>query len=112
MKLALAAACLVASITIASQALADGRTVVTLQQPVAKPTDFVATRGVWHCEGTTCVSSYTPDETFGTSQCHAVAREVGVPISDFRNDNGALQPAALDKCNTGLPGGKAQTASR
>ena len=102
MKLAIAAACLVASITIASQALADGRTVVTLQQPLAKPTDFVATRGVWHCEGTTCVSSYTPDETFGASQCRTVAKMAGSPVAEFKNDDTTLQPAALEKCNANL----------
>jgi hypothetical protein len=111
MKLALAAACLAVSLPLASQAFADGRTVVTLQQPLAKPIEFVADGGVWKCEQATCVAGYTSAETFGPTQCHAVARRAGAVV-EFKDDYNTLQPAALDKCNTGLPGGPAQTASR
>ena len=111
MKLALAAACLAVSLPLASMAFADGRTVVTLQTPLAKPVEFVANGGVWKCADSTCVAGYTPEETFGPTQCHAVAKHTG-QVVDFKDESHALQPAALEKCNAGLPGGPAQTASR
>jgi hypothetical protein len=111
MKLAFAAACLAASLSLASQALADGRTTVTLETPVAKPIQFVADTGVWDCSGATCVASYTSDGTFGYTQCHAVAKEAGSRIVDFKDESHTLKADALDKCNAHLPGAATQTAS-
>jgi len=110
MKLAIAAACLAAGLTLASQAFADGRTVVTLAQPVAKPVEFVALGGVWRCADTTCVAEATQEETFGWTQCHAVAREAGSRVTEFKDEYHTLQPAALDRCNAHI-GGAPQTAS-
>jgi len=101
MKLVIATACLLASVTLATHAFADGRTVVTLQQPLAAKKEFVLTGGVWRCEQTTCIASYTPDQTFGVSQCRAVALKTG-PVADFQDENSTLKPAQLDKCNAGL----------
>ena len=100
MKLAIAAACLAAGLSLASQAFADGRTVVTLAQPVAKPVEFVAVGGVWRCADTACVAATTPEETFGWTQCHAVAKQAGSTVIEFKDEYHVLQPAALDKCNT------------
>ena len=112
MKLALAAACLVATTSLATSALADGRTVVTLAQPVAK-TEFVANGGVWKCDGDSCVASYTPDQTFGVGQCHAVAKQAGAQVSSFTDaDNHTLKPAELTRCNDHVPGAATTTASR
>jgi hypothetical protein len=103
MKLVIAAACLAASLTLASHALADGRTVATLQQPVAAKTEFTVHGGVWRCEGSTCVASYTPDQSFTTSQCHDVAKQAKSPVTDFKDEQShSLQPAALEKCNAGV----------
>lgn len=101
MKLVIAAACLAASLSLASHAFADGRTVVTLQQPVATSTQFVAGGGVWRCEAATCIAGYTPDETFGPTQCHEVAKQTG-PVASFEDEHHALKSAALDKCNANL----------
>ncbi len=101
MKLVIATACLLASITLATHALADGRTVVTLQQPLAAKKEFVVAGGVWKCESATCVASYTPDQTFGVSQCRSVALKAG-PVADFKDETSALQPTQLDRCNAGL----------
>jgi hypothetical protein len=112
MKLAIAAACLVASLSLATHALADGRTVATLQQPVAAPSEFVANGAVWHCAASTCVAGTTPDETFGASQCRDVAKHAG-PVAEFKNEyNKTLQPASLQTCNAGLAPKGAVTASR
>jgi hypothetical protein len=112
MKLAFAAACLVATLSLASQALADGRTIATLQQPIAKPTEFVARGTIWHCAESTCVAGTTPDETFGAAQCHDVAKHAG-PVTEFKNEyNKSLQPTALAQCNEGLAGKGQVTASR
>jgi len=110
MKLAIAAACLAAGLTLASQAFADGRTVVTLAQPVAKPIEFVAVGGVWRCADTACVAETTQDETFGWSQCHAVAKQAGSAVTEFKDEFHVLQPTALDRCNAHV-GVASQTAS-
>lgn len=111
MKLAIAAACLAASLSLASQALADGRTIATLSQPVSAPSEFVARGAIWHCAASTCVAGTTPDETFGAAQCHDVAKHAG-QVAEFKNEyNKSLQPAALDQCNAGLSP-KTVTAAR
>jgi hypothetical protein len=102
MKLAIAAACLVASLSLATHVLADGRTVVTLQQPVSSAKEFVAGGAIWHCEATTCIAVSTPDQSFGTSQCRDVAKHAGA-VAEFKNEfNKTLQPASLERCNAGL----------
>ena len=110
MKLIIALACLATSLTLATHALADGRTVATLQQPIAAKTTFLANGAIWDCEGSTCVAGNTPDQTFGASQCRDVAKHVGA-VAEFKNDYKTLQPTSLDRCNTGLPA-KTTTASR
>ena len=110
MKLALAAACLAAGLSLASSAFADGRTVVTLDQPIAKPIEFVAVGGVWRCADTSCVAEATQEETFGWTQCHAVAKQAGARVTGFKDDYHTLQAAQLDRCNAHI-GGAAQTAS-
>ena len=101
MKLVIAAACLLASVTLASRAFADGRTVVTLQQPIVAKKEFIVAGGVWKCDQTTCEAGYTPDQSFGVSQCRSVALKAG-PVANFQDANKALEPAQLDKCNAGI----------
>jgi hypothetical protein len=110
MKLVIALACLVTSLSLATHALADGRTVATLQQPIAAKTSFLVNGAIWDCEGSTCVAGNTPDQTFGPSQCRDVAKRVGA-VAEFKNDYKTLQPTSLDRCNTGLAP-KTTTASR
>ena len=110
MKLVIAVACLAASLSLATHALADGRTTATLQQPIAAKTQFIANGAIWDCEGSTCVASNTPDQTFGPGQCHDVAKRVGA-VAEFKNDYKTLQSTSLDRCNAGLTA-KTTTASR
>jgi len=110
MKLALAAACLAASFSLASQAFADGRTLITLEQPVAKPVEFVAQGGVWDCTGNICVAEATQDGTFGWSQCRAVAKQAGSRVTADSDAYHTLQQAQLDRCNANI-GGSAKTNS-
>jgi hypothetical protein len=110
MKLIIALACLAISLSLATHALADGQVTAKLQQPIAAKTQFVANGAIWDCEGATCVASNLPDQTFGASQCRDVAKRVG-PVAEFKNDYKTLQPASLDRCNTGLTA-KTTTASR
>lgn len=103
MKLAIAVACLAASLALASHALADGRTVATLQQPVASKTSFTVDGGVWRCEGSACIASYTPDLSFTVSQCRDVAKRVHTPVTEFRDEqNHTLTQDRLDRCNAGI----------
>jgi hypothetical protein len=101
MKLALALACLIASLSLATHALAD--TTATLQQPVAKPSQFIVDHALWDCSGTTCVSSGVEEMYFGAQECHSVAKNAGVAVADFKtSDTHTLKTADLDKCNAGL----------
>jgi hypothetical protein len=111
MKLIIATACLAVSLGLATHALADGRTVATLQQPVAKPTQFVVNNAIWDCEQSSCVADNAHDMYFGASECHDVAKHAGAAVAEFKSDAKTLQPTSLDRCNTGLEP-KTTTASR
>ena len=100
MKLIIATACLLASLALASHALADGRTVVTLQQPVAKHVDFIVNGAIWRCDGAVCAAS-VPEQTLGVQQCHTVALHAG-PVAAAQNEAHALLQAQIDQCNAGL----------
>ena len=101
MKLALALACLIASLSLATHSLAD--TTAALQQPVAKPSQFIVDHAMWDCSGTTCVSSGVEEMYFGAQECHSVAKNAGVAVADFKTSNTrTLKSAELDKCNAGL----------
>jgi hypothetical protein len=100
MKLAIALACLAASLSLATHALAD--TTATLKQPVAKPTQFIVDHALWDCKDTTCVSANVEEMYFGAKECRAVAKNAGVEVADFKATTHTLQAAELDKCNAGL----------
>jgi len=100
MKLVIAVACLAASLALASHAMADGRTVVTLQQPLAKHVDFIVNGAIWNCDGATCSASVA-SQTLGVQQCHTVAQHVGLVVG-AENSGRSLQPAQVDQCNAGL----------
>ena len=110
MKLIIALGCLIASLSLATHALADGQVTATLQQPVAAKTQFVVNGLIWDCAGTSCVASNVPIQNFGASYCRDVAKRAG-PVAEFKNDAKTLEPASLDRCNTGLAP-KTTTASR
>ncbi|MGH6955774.1 MAG: CC_3452 family protein [Caulobacteraceae bacterium] len=101
MKVAFAAACFIASLSLATNALADGRTTATLQHPVSKDIHFVARGALWYCEGTTCLAGLTPDETFGVAQCRDVSTRAG-PVSEFKDEARSLDSTSLEKCNAGV----------
>jgi hypothetical protein len=100
MKLVIAAACLVVSLALASHALADGRSVLTLQQPLPKHVDFIVNGAIWNCDGATCTAA-VDSQTLGVQQCHTVALHVG-PVASAVNSGKGLQPAQLDACNHGI----------
>jgi hypothetical protein len=100
MKLVIAVACLAASLALASHAVADGRTVVTLQQPLAKHVDFIVNGAIWRCDGATC-AAIVPEQTLGVQQCHTVALHAGL-VAGAQNDAHTLQPSQIDQCNAGL----------
>jgi hypothetical protein len=110
MKLAIAVACLAASLSLATLAHADP-TVATLQQPVAKPTQFIVNSAIWDCSGSTCTADNAQDMYFGPGECHAVALKAHVAVADFKSTAKTLQPGSLDQCNAGVAP-KAVTASR
>jgi len=100
MKLAFAVACLAVSLALASHALADGRTVVTLQQPLAKHVDFIVNGAIWNCDGATCTAA-VESQTLGVQQCHTVALHAG-PVSSAVNSGKTLAADQLDACNHGI----------
>jgi len=109
MRFAISAA-FVAALSLASAASADSPAVATLQQPVAKPVQFVSNAAVWDCEGTTCTAANAQDMYFGPSECHEVAKHAGA-ISEFKNGSKTLQQTSLDRCNAGLSSSHTTTAS-
>jgi hypothetical protein len=111
MKLAFAAACLAATLSLATNALADGPTTATLQQPIAQKTQFIVGGVIWDCAGASCVAANASEYMFGPGECRDVAKRAGVAITEFKTGAKTLQSAALDKCNAGL-GPKSVTASR
>jgi hypothetical protein len=101
MKLAIALACLIASLSLASHSFAE--TTATLQQPVAKPTQFIVDHAVWDCSGSTCVSANVDPMYFGADECRSVAKNARAAVADFKTENAkTLRTAELDKCNAGL----------
>jgi hypothetical protein len=101
MKLAIALACLIASLSLATHALAG--TTITLQQPVAKPVQFVANGALWNCKDNTCIAGSVDDMYFGPGECHTVAKHAGVAVADSKTSTGrVLKTAELDQCNAGL----------
>jgi uncharacterized low-complexity protein len=112
MKLVIAVACLAASLSLATHALADGTT-ATLQQPIAKKVQFIVNGAIWDCSQSTCVSDNANANTsyFGPGECHDVAKHAHVAITEFKADGKTLQAAALDQCNAGVAP-KTTTASR
>lgn len=112
MKHALATACAVFALSLASAALADSQINATLSAPRATHSKFIAAHAVWNCEGDTCVAQIAPDESVGVSGCKDLARQVG-PLSAYVPDGRPLSPAGLAKCNTAAPPpGNIGTASR
>ncbi|HEX3917467.1 MAG TPA: hypothetical protein VHW60_09030 [Caulobacteraceae bacterium] len=100
MKLQLAGACLLATLGLATAAMADSQTTITLQQPLAKHVDFIVNGAMWRCDGATC-AAFVPEQTLGVGQCHSVALKVG-PVASAQNDAHTLASDQLDKCNTGI----------
>jgi hypothetical protein len=111
MKLVIAVACLAASLSLATHALADGRTTATLQQPLAKPTQFIVNNAIWDCSGATCVADNAHDMYFGPGECHSIALKTHVAVADFKSTAKTLEQASLDQCNQGVAP-KSMTASR
>jgi hypothetical protein len=110
MRFVAAAVCCAAGLSLATAALADSPAVATLQQPVAKPIQFISNGAVWDCDGSACTAANAQDMYFGPSECHEVARRAG-PIGEFKNANKTLQQTALDRCNAGLSPPHGATAS-
>jgi hypothetical protein len=99
----------VVALSFATSALADSPAVASLQQPVAKPIQFVSNATIWDCAGSTCTAASAQDMYFGASECREVAKHAG-PISEFKNGSKTLQQPALDRCNAGLSQPNAPTA--
>jgi hypothetical protein len=111
MKLALAAACLAASLMLAGHVSAQGITTVNLEQPVPAKMQFIADGADWVCQGQTCVSSFTPQDPIDFSDCQALAKQVG-RVSAYKDEDRALKPADLDRCNKSAVAVVSVSASR
>ena len=111
MKLAIAAACLVVSLALATHLHAEGRTTATLEQPAPARLKFVAAGAQWICENSSCVASYTPQDPIGVSECRELSRQIG-RLSGFQDEYRTLNAADIERCNKGAPATPAVTASR
>jgi hypothetical protein len=111
MKLALAAACLVATVSLAGNVFAEGRAVAQLEKPLASKVEVIAGHAVWDCEQSTCIATATPGVPVGAADCHELARHVGA-IIDLKDESHALQPVDLQRCDAGFAVGSSVTAQR
>jgi len=99
MKLALATACAVFSLSLAGAATADSRIIATLQAPGAGHAQLIAAHAVWNCDGATCVAGLAPDGAASVIACKDLARHVG-RLTAYAADSKTLDAGALAKCNT------------
>lgn len=111
MKLALAAACLVASFSLAGPVFAEGRAVAQLEKPLTSKVEVIAGHAVWECEQTSCVATETPAIPLGAAECRELARHVGA-IIDLKDESHALQPVDLQRCDAGFAMTPSVTAQR
>ena len=77
MKLTLATACAVLSLSFAGAALADGPITATLAAPQAGHAKLIAAHMVWNCEGAACVTPSARDDAASVSACKDLAKQVG-----------------------------------
>ena len=69
-----------------------------LDTPKAEAQQIVVDGYLWSCEGDTCSATLNRKKAT-VRTCQKVAREIG-SFASFENENGALDTAQLDKCNT------------
>jgi hypothetical protein len=111
MKLALAAACLVASLSLAGHVFAQGQATAVLEKPVTGKIEIIAAHSVWDCAQTTCIATATPAVPLGAGDCRELARHVGA-IVDFKDESHGLLPVDLQRCDAGFGAPNAVTAQR
>ena len=99
MKLTLATACAVFSLSLAGAASADSRITATLEAPQAGHAKLIAAHAVWNCEAGTCVAQLAPDDAASVSACKDLAKQVG-RLSAYAAERRSLDAGALARCNT------------
>lgn len=95
----LSAACAaVITLSFAGGAFAADAVTAKLTAPVAAKTKFIAGGAVFLCEADSCVASAPSSQTFATSTCKAVAKNVGA-IASFGVGGKTLAADKLGACN-------------
>jgi hypothetical protein len=102
MKLRLATACALATLTMAGAAFADTRVNLTLETPKPAKTKLIAAHAVFVCENATCVAGVAPDDSITVSTCKEVVRKVG-RVSAYGSEYKALSAEQLASCNAAAP---------
>ena len=69
-----------------------------LATPVAAKTKFIAGGAVFLCEADTCVASAPSSQTFASSACKTVAKNVGV-VASYTLGGKTLDADKLGACN-------------
>ncbi|MDO8799355.1 hypothetical protein [Phenylobacterium sp.] len=101
----LSAACAaVITLSFAGGAFAAEPVTAKLTAPVAAKTKFIAGGAVFLCEADACVASAPSSQTFATSTCKAVAKNVGA-IASFGVGGKTLDADKLSACNTSAASG-------
>ena len=95
----LSAACAaVITLSFAGGALAAEPVTAKLTAPLAAKTKFIAGGAVFLCEADSCVASAPSSQTFATSTCKAVAKNVGA-VAVFGASGKTLDADKLGACN-------------
>jgi hypothetical protein len=95
----LAAACAAfVTVSIAGAAFAETPVTVKLAAPLATKTKLIAGGAVFLCEGDTCLASAPTSQTYATSTCKDLAKNVGA-IASFSGSRKSLDADKLGACN-------------
>ena len=85
------------AIMMAMPAFAGTSFTAQLTEPTAEPTEFIANKAIWSCEGSTCAAELRR-KTPTVRSCKKVAKEIG-SLAGFSSEEGELDTADLAACN-------------
>ncbi len=98
MKLRLATACALATISLAGSAFAEARISATLEAPQSARSKLIAAHAVFVCQDASCVAGIAPDDALSVSGCKDLAKRVG-RLSAYGDQRRTLSAEQLATCN-------------
>jgi hypothetical protein len=84
--------------TVSTVAFAKSAPIQATLAAPATQHETIASSIIFHCEGTSCVSTSDTSNSSDMNACRALAKSVG-QITAFTTASGAFDAAKLEKCN-------------